>query len=39
MQSRLDDATLKTYKAYDGGQDTIMKVSKKKTSTHIETWS
>ena len=39
METKLDEATLKTYKAYDGGQDTIMKVSKKSFSTHIETWS
>jgi radical SAM superfamily enzyme YgiQ (UPF0313 family) len=39
MKTRLDEATLKTYTAYDGGQDTIMKASKKKFSSHIETWS
>ena len=39
MKTRLDETTLKTYTAYDGGQDTIMKASKKKFPTHIETWS
>jgi radical SAM superfamily enzyme YgiQ (UPF0313 family) len=29
MKTKLDEPTLKTYKAYDGGQDTVMKVSKK----------
>ena len=39
MKTRLDETTLKTYTAYDGGQDTIMKASKKEFITHIETWS
>ena len=39
VKNRVDEATLKTYTAYDGGQDTIMKASKKKFSTHVETWS
>jgi len=39
MKTRLDEATLKTYTAYDGGQDTIMKASKKKIPYHVETWS
>ncbi len=39
MKTRLDEATLKTYTAYDGGQDTIMKASKKNVSSHVETWS